>query len=680
MKKLLFLLAIALSLPLAAETLTSPDGHIRLSINLSELKWQACYNETVAVDWSPIGLSLQTLQGEKWIDKQYGGADCSMKVVTKTTFDNVRPQVTYVKRSRIHDHYNMVLTASTDGFLTIEWRVYNDGIAYRIHPADNDIRITDEVYQLHFTGDYEALLPYENDLRGGQTMCFSYESFYDKQHLSEMYADSLCITPLCVSLPNGIKVIPAETNIRQYPGMFLKKGEGNSLKAVFPKVPTEFEIGGFTDLNLLPTKRTTYIAERKRQTQMANGEADFSAALPWRAVGIFANDADILNSDMMQCLAQSDIMPEKNGQYPSAERGTYCGQSVWDWWNDWGLTGVDFKPGINNQTYEYYARFAAANHVRYMIVDDGWSDHGDLMKTIGDIDIPALVDYADRLGVGVILWSSYRALLKDTEKTMDYFANLGVKGFKVDFFDRNDQIIVDDVWRLAQLAAERHLFLDFHGYMPIGIQAVYPNVLSYEGVKGLENFKWEKMKGDKTEHNHPLNVVQVPFLRGFVGPYDYTPGSMRNATYEEFAKGGLHTIGTRCNQLAMFIVQEAPLQMLADSPTEYEKNETATRFITSVPTIFDETKVIDAKLGEYIVIARRQGQTWYVAAITDKEKDIDLPLSFLSKGKHTAEIIQDGVNAAQDATDSQSLTKTVKPKDCLHIHMAYAGGWVAIIR
>jgi len=653
------LLAVGLCSCTRRSEYTSPDGHITMNVNTTNgVEWRVAYDGEVVLDWSPIAM---TLLDEQFSVFHLGDSSLSVSFETEKV-DLQRRQPTYVKRASIRDQYNKVLCHATyaDGrSFDIEWRLYNDGAAYRV-VLPEACRIVDETAEWHFTGDYEAIIPYEDDLRAGETMCYAFESYYDHQLLSRMY-DSIAITPLCVTLPSGVRTIVAETNIQNYPGMFVRKGEGNSLQAVFPRVPTDYLIGGFTDLNLVPTHRADYIADGAQQT-------------PWRVVGVFRNDADILNSDMMQCLAQADMAGASE-----AERGVYCGQTTWDWWNDWGLEGVDFQPGINNRTYHYYARFAAENGIRYMIVDDGWSDHGDLRLTKGEIDIPALVADAAKQGVGVILWSSYRALRDNTDETMAYFAEMGVKGFKVDFFDRNDQVITCDVWRLADVAKKYDLLLDLHGYMPIGIQAVYPNVMSFEGVKGLENFKWEQMQGERTQHDHPRNVVEVPFLRGFVGPYDYTPGSMRNATYDEFAAGGLHTIGTRCNQLAMYVVQEAPLQMLADSPTEYEKNATSLDMITAIPTIFDDTKVIDARLGEYVVIARRSGTTWYVAAITDQPRTIELPLSFLSRGNHTARLAEDGPEADKRATDVRFSEKTVQAKDVLPIRMAYAGGWLAII-
>lgn len=676
MRKRLLFLTIAYGILASATNiqLTSPDQRLHINITTDAgLSWQVSYDSIVAITPSPIRLTIQEEGQQDALC--IGDNDTDWYIGRIETIDQLRPQDVYVKRQSTRDHFRRVLLTSP-GRGAIEFRAYNDGAAYRFIPEANHYNVLNEVVTFSFAGDYPALLPYENDRRGGHPMCFSFESYYDRQSLSTMFADSLCITPLCVTHPEGLRILLAETGVRAYPGMFARKGTNNSLQAVFPCVPTQFEVGGFTDLNLVPTRRTNYIAMRHTANQ----------PLPWRVVACFKEDAQILNSDLMQNLAQADLpckaqahSTRKKAQSATPSYRSAAGQSVWDWWNNWELTNVPFTPGINDSTYRYYARFAAQHHIPYMIVDDGWSDHGDLMQQVGELHIPELVRYADSLGVGVILWSSYRAMLKNTRETFRYFADMGVRGFKVDFFDRNDQVITDDVWQLAALADEYHLLLDLHGYMPTGIQAVHPNVMSFEGVKGLENFKWELMVGDRTEHDHPLNTVLAPFLRGFIGPYDYTPGSMRNATYQQYAQGGLQTIGTRANQLAMYVVQEAPLQMLADSPSKYLCNKRETNFITSVPTLFAETRILQAEMGEYIVTARRQGKKWYIGAMSRTERTITLPLSFIGKGKHHMLLAQDDELANTDATDIRFTESTVSQHTTLTIHLAEAGGFAAII-
>ncbi|MBQ0034732.1 MAG: glycoside hydrolase family 97 protein [Bacteroidales bacterium] len=674
MKKLSLLMAALMAVCLSAMadevlTVSSPDGHIRAEVKVlsSEsldrcMQWRVSHDNTVVLDWSPLSLDLRYVSDGKLLEEEIG----HVKSMTGSCNRELKPQI-YPKRNSIQEQYNWLKIYCSS--LSIDWRVYNDGAAYRytVNASELPTRVMSENVNFRFAGDYEAYIPYENDLRAGEHMCVSFESFYDKQRLSEMYKDSLSITPLCVNLPDGKRVLLTETGLQSYPGMFLKKGEGNSLIGTQACVPTEFMVGGASDYNLVPTRRTDYIAQWSDRKQHE---------LPWRIVGIFADDKQILNSDLVYLLSPESVLDDVSW--------IKLGQSTWDWWNDWNLEGVDFEPGINNRTYEYYADFASRHGIPYLIVDDGWSTHGSLRDMISDLDIKRLVDYAAEKQVGVILWGSYRALMSDMEGQMDYYAKMGVKGFKIDFLDRDDQVIIDDLERMAHCAAAHHLILDLHGFKPTGIQRRWPNVVSFEGVKGLEVFKWEARKGKVTENDHPRNVMLATFIRGFSGPMDYTPGGMDNATYKSY-KQDTHrpqTIGTRCNQLAMFVCMETPFQMLADSPTEYEKNSdnmACTELLSCIPTTYDETVVLDAKLGEYIVIARRKGSNWYLGAMTNEPRTITVDCSFLGQGYYTASLFSDCSKNKKDAKAYSRKSVDLTSKSQLKLKLEYAGGAAAII-
>jgi alpha-glucosidase len=265
---------------------------------------------------------------------------------------------------------------------------------------------------------------------------------------------------------------------------------------------------------------------------------------------------------------------------------------------------------------------------------------------------------------------------------MAHYAAKGIKGFKVDFFDRDDQQVIASAYRIAACAARHHLLVDYHGLKPFGIQRAYPNVVNFEGVKGLENSKWEPRVADGPLHNQPRYDVTAPYLRMFAGPMDYTPGAMNNAMKDHFFGNNNHPMsqGTRVHQMAMYTLFEAPLQMLADSPTEYEKEQECTDFIAQVPTTFDETVALDGVLGEYAVVARRKGDTWYVAAMTDwTVRDVVIDLSFLGQGNYRATIFSDGVNALKDGRDYQKTVKTVTAKERIAAHLSSGGGWTARI-
>ncbi|CAN5488412.1 hypothetical protein BH09BAC6_BH09BAC6_33810 [soil metagenome] len=348
------------------------------------------------------------------------------------------------------------------------------------------------------------------------------------------------------------------------------------------------------------------------------------------------------------------------------------GKVAWDWWNDWNITHVDFKSGINLPTYKYYIDFAAANKLEYIIIDEGWSDDSDLGKF--EIDVQQVVDYGKTKNVGVILWSTWYALHANSDALFSKFSQMGVKGFKIDFIDRDDQKMVSSLYDMAAKAAAHHLIVDFHGmYKPSGFQRTYPNVVNFEGVKGLENMKWGT-------DNQPGYDVSIPFIRMMAGPMDYTPGGMRNANKASFRPVNANpmTQGTRCHQLAMYPIFEAPLQMLADNPSIYRREQECTDYMAAVPTTFDETQSLDGRVGEFVSIARRKGSTWYAGAMTNWDpREITVDLSFLGDGKFKATLFEDGVNAGKDATDYKKTVTTVSAKDKLNIKMASGGGWAA---
>ncbi len=432
--------------------------------------------------------------------------------------------------------------------------------------------------------------------------------------------------------------------------MYLTPGEDNNLRGVFARSPTEEFVHG---LNYVVKTRADYIAKTAG-----------SRSFPWRVVVISTEDKQLADNDMMQRLATPSRVPDISWIKP--------GKVAWDWWNDWNISHVDFKSGINVPTYKYYIDFAAANKLEYIIIDEGWSDDHDL--NISKLDVQAIVDYGKQKNVGVILWSTWYAITRDADALFAKFSKMGIKGFKIDFIDRDDQKAVSSLYSLAQLAAEHHLLVDYHGmYKPSGMQRTYPNVINCEGVKGLENMKWGT-------DNQPGYDVSIPFIRMMAGPMDYTPGGMRNATKEAFrpVNSNPMTQGTRSHQLAMYTIFEAPLQMLSDNPTIYMREQESTDFIAAVPTTFDATVALDGKVGDFVSIARRKGNTWFVGAMTNwNAREITIDLSFLGGGSYKATIFEDGVNANRDATDYIRKEITVTAKDKLTIKMASGGGWAA---
>ena len=641
---------------------TSPDGKLKVCAESGNgLKWSVDYNGIAVIEPSAVGI---TIGGKEVIS---GKASSSKVKSVDKTYD-----VFYAKRKEIRDRYNTVTLSFKSG-AKVELRAYDGFAAYRILPGVKKNTIVDaETVELRFPSDCEAFVPYVNDNRGGERWCYSFESYYDEQSLSQMFRDSLAITPLAVTVPAVGRAVVMDAGVENYPGMMLVKGEGNSLRGQFAPYPTESEIGGYARLNLVPTKRADYIA------RISKGQS-----LPWRVVVVAKNDAEIMNSDVAQLLAPECRIADTSWIKP--------GKVAWDWWNNTNITGVDFKSGMNTPTYKYYIDFAAKNNLEYIIIDEGWSGGESLTDGLNpDIDLEKLIAYGQRRGVGIILWSSWRNLIGSnpqndmalTDAVMKRYADMGIKGFKVDFFDRDDQEVIVSAYKIAENAARHHLLLDYHGLKPSGIQRAYPNILNFEGVKGLENSKWEPRVGDGPLHNQPRYDVTIPFLRMLTGPMDYTPGAMENARRDNFFGNNDHPMsqGTRVHQMAMYATFEAPLQMLADSPTKYEREQECTDFIVRIPTVYDETVVIDGRMGEYTVVARRKGETWYVAAMTDwTARNLTIDLSFLGEGTYHADIFADGVNAEKEATDYKHTKQDVNAGDKLDVHLASGGGWAAII-
>ena len=612
-------------------TITSPDGQLQVTIHADSerLTWEIQHGKTQVLMPSEIGLN-----GTSGYYKPKGRATTNSITLGK-------------------------------GLTQVEFRADNDAAAYRIKLSGKGSRvITDENAEFNFAGDYQAFIPYVNDNRGGERYCFSFESYYDEQPLSKMFRDSLAINPLAVRLPDGKLAVIADMGAIDYPGMFLVKHGDHGLKAIFAPYPTNEQIGGYDHLNLVPTERAPYIAR------------DVRGALPWRIVMVTTEDKQLLTARLPQRFGPPCQIADTSWIRP--------GKVAWDWWNATMLTGVPFRAGMNTDTYRYYIDFAAANRLEYIIIDEGWSGKESLRDELNpDIDLPTLLAYGKQKGVDIILWSSWRNAIKNTEADFKHYADMGVKGFKVDFFDRDDQVVMRSAWALAECAARHHLLLDLHGYRPTGIQVAWPNIVNFEGVKGLENSKWEPRVDDGPLHDQPRYDVTIPYLRQLVGPLDYTPGAMSNATRSQFFGNNDHPMsqGTRAHQVAMYTLFDAPLQMLADSPSKYMKEQATTDFISQIPTVWDETIALDGQIGEYVVMARRKGTTWYIAAMTNwQPRQLDIRLDMLSMGTHQMEMLADGVNADREATDYLKQNRQVTKGDVLHVNLMPGGGWSAIIK
>jgi alpha-glucosidase len=629
----------------------SPDNKIALKLEVgAKMLWSVQHDGQQIIAPSSIAIYLEG--GEVLGDL----AKISSSKVEKV--DQVIAAINY-KKKNIPDQYNQ-LTINCKGDYGVIFRVYNDGVAYRFTTKKKtEVIVKNEEANFNFTNDYKAFIPYMWDYRGGVKFNHSFEALYKETNISKFATDSLAFLPLLVDVGNGKKVVILESDLEDYPGMYLnlnstKKG----FMGVYAPYPLEAKLGGYQNMNLIPTKRADFISK-------TNGTRNF----PWRAVVISAQDKELLNNDMVQKLASPSRLTDISW--------IKTGLVSWDWWSDWNISHVDFRAGYNTATYKYYIDFATANKLPYIVMDWGWSSHTDILEVIApDIDLQTIVDYGKQKGVGVVLWASWYAVQTEMEKAFPKYAKMGVKGFKIDFIDRDDQIAVASLYEIAKKAAEYKLIVDYHGaFKPTGLQRTYPNVVGYEGVKGLENYKW-------AVEDQPRYTVSIPFIRMMAGPMDYTPGAMRNSNKTNYRPIDAFPMsqGTRCNQLAMYVMYEAPFQMLADNPTTYMKEQECTDFIAKVPTTTDETVALDGKVGEFAAIARKKGETWFVGAMSNwTPREITLDFSFLGTGNYQAVVFKDGINADRDATDYKKEIIKVSSADKLKIQLAPGGGWAARI-
>ena len=628
----------------------SQDGNITLHVATGKkLVWSVQLKGKQII--APSVMALQLGNGDVLGDNAKVSSAKTEKI--NTTFKALN-----YKKANVQDVYNeLTLTCKND--FGVKFRVYNDGVAYRFFTKKKgEIVIKNEEANFNFAQDYKAFIPYMWDYREGKIFNSSFEALYKETKISKFATDSLAFLPLMVDEGDNNKVVILEADLEDYPGMYLNMNDTHKgFMGVYAPYPLETKMGGYNNMNVIPTKRAGYIAK-------TSGTRTF----PWRAVVISQSDKELLNNDMVQKLASPSRVADASWVKP--------GQAAWDWWNNWNITHVDFKAGINTPTYKYYIDFASANKIGYIILDEGWSVEGDLSKVSPAINLKEIVEYGKQKHVDIILWATWSNIARQMDEIFPQYSKMGVKGFKIDFFDRDDQVVIASTYAIAKKAAEYHLMVDYHGiYKPTGIQKTYPNVIGFEGVKGMENYKW-------ATEDQPHYTVSIPFIRMMAGPMDYTPGAMRNAIKANYhpVPTAPMSMGTRCNQLAMYVVFEAPFQMLADNPTIYMKEQECTDFITGVPTTTDETVALDGKVGEFAAVARQKGDTWFVGAMTNWDaRQLTLNFSFLPAGNYQAVVFRDGINADRDATDYKKETVKIASGDKLNIQLAPGGGWAARI-
>lgn len=651
MSLLLLLLSLGLhskQQELKSFSVASPNGNTIVQLEIGKtVKWSASHKAAPLFLPSEIGLALET--GELL------GENVRLLSHKQIAVDTILLSSFY-KKSKITDSYKQ-LELQFQGNYGLIIRAYNESIAYRWVLNRNDsVIVRSETADLNFPGNSSALVSYVISSRADKYN-HSYEHTYRNVPVGAISPDSLIYFPLLIAYPGGRKAVITEADVEDYPAMYLrKKKETTTLTAEFPPYPTEEKQGGYNMTQSLAVKRASYIAT-------ISGKR----SLPWRAVTISNEDKELLNSDLVYKLAAPSRIKDESWIKP--------GKVAWDWWNDWNLYNVNFKAGINTATYKAYIDFAAAHKLEYIMLDEGWAKKGDVMQIMPELDLKEIIRYGKQKKVGVWLWAGMYPTDEKMDEAFTTYAAMGIKGFKIDFINRDDQKMVAFYYKAAQKAAKHKLMLDFHGSCkPTGLMRTYPNVLNYEGVYGLEMAKFP------TKVDFPGHAATIPFIRMVAGAMDYTPGAMKNAAQKDFypSVSSPMSQGTRCQQLAMYVLFEAPLNMLSDSPSNYEKEPESTGFIAAIPTAFDETVALGGEVGSFAAIARRKGNTWYAGALTNwTERDLEIDLSFLGPGKYKAVLFSDGLNAAKAAHDYRMQTQQVTANQKLKVHLVPGGGWAA---
>lgn len=653
----MLLLAAVVASNAAEYEVTSPDGKVKVKVlNAEGTRYSVAYDALALIADSPLSMTLE--DGTVW------GSSKVRKASRKSVDEPIN--ATFYRKAVVKNAYNEL---NLDyGTYNLVFRVYDDGFGWRWESDKRKpYKVTAEQATFNFVEDRNMYATYthkyESQGLDAQYMD-DFENLYKYTPLSAWDKSHFGVLPLMVDCPEGIKLVIAESDLVSYPGMFLYNRDSDKcLEGEYAPYPKTEVLGGHNMLQMMVTERENWLAS-------CDGSA---RTFPWRSVSISTQDRQMADNDMVYRLARP---------CPADEDYSWVkpGKVAWEWWNNWNVRGVDFVAGINTETYKYYIDFASRHGLEYVILDEGWAVKyaDDLFKVVPEIDLEEIVRHGNEKNVGIILWAGYSAFMKDIEGVCSHYAQMGVKGFKVDFLDRNDQKMEDFIYKASEVAARHKLVMDFHGcHQPTGLQRRFPNVLNYEGVFGLEQMRKRKLP----EYDMVEFDVTIPYIRYVAGFADYTPGAMKNGSYTNFRDVRTEPMsqGTRCRQLAEFVVFDAPLNMICDSPTSYELEPVCSEFLYRVPTVWDETVVLEGKVGDYIITARRKGDTWYIGAMTDwTERDLKVDISRLvGDAQVNVEAWQDGKVAHKFGNDYQK--KSYAAKGDIDIHLAPGGGWAAII-
>lgn len=637
--------------------IASPDGKLKVNVTVDKTICYTVVHETdTMLHSSAISMETDTYT--------YGKASRIKKAVRRTVNQTITSP--FYKREKVKDHYNELQILFKEDF-SLTFRVYDEGMAYRFASmGTKPFVVKSEEADFNLGKNRNAYIPYVRKTGTFEEQYFNtFENTYEYRPVNDWKSGQLAFLPILIEADKGKKICITEADLESYPGMYLlNNGKNNVLESAFAPYPKRTAQGSHDKTvtvgghNKVVLEREPFIAKCKA-----------GQAFPWRVVIVSKEDKELLDNDMVYKLAEPSRLDDVSW--------IESGQVAWEWWNDWNISGVDFKSGVNNETYKYYIDFASKNGIKYVILDDGWYDRmkGSVFAVVPSINLEELIDYASQRNVSLMLWMGYFVFDKDLEKAIKHYAKMGIKGFKLDAVGRDDQLTNEFYYKSAGLAAKHKLIIDFHGgAKPAGINRTYPNVLNFEGVHGLEQLKNKNYDCDMVTYD-----VTFPFIRMVAGAVDYTQGAMKNGTKADYRSVWSDPMsqGTRCRQLAEYVVFESPLNMLCDSPTNYMKEPECTSFITSIPTVWDDTVVMNGEIGKYLTLARKNGDCWYVGSLTDwSARNLELDLSFLGEGSFQAEVFKDGINADRMAIDYVKEVINIPSDKKLKIDMAPGGGYV----
>lgn len=630
--------------------LSSPDKKVELVIlNDSVLSYSLVYHGKNVTGFSTLGMTLNS--GKTW-----GYGDKVIKKVNRK--ENSIVKLVSGNFKEISNKYNELKLTFNAGY-SVCFRLYNDGMAYRFQgdsPASDSITIKTEKADFRLLDDPAVIFPETNNFTAWELSNKIYSA------VSKIDNGKYGITPVLFdNKRQGLKVVIAESDLNNYPGMYLKK-QNASMKGFWALYPKEVVMGSWGNFVTVVKKRKDFIARTAG-----------NHLFPWRLMIVSDDDRQLLTNNMIFLLAKPQQFENTAWIKP--------GKATWEWWHCAILEKAPFESGphkLSTQLYKYYIDFANENKLEYLLIDAGWSNLFKPNELNPNVDVKEIIRYGKEKKVGVLLWTVASTLMKNPHKYLDSISSWGAAGVKIDFFDRDDAQIMPQYEELAKACAKRKLLVDFHGCSkPTGLNRAYPNILSFEAVRGMECSKWDTS-------TNPDYRLQFIFSRMLAGPIDYTPGSMRNSNLKNFKpidSGLPMSLGTRCQELAEYIVINSSLEMLADSPDEYRKYPDILKYLSEVPATWDDTRVLNAKVGEYAVIAKQKGKTWYVGGINAwNERKISIDLSFLKKGKnYRCEFFKDTDKSNDNANMYAHETIILNNNKPFEINMASGGGFVLII-